>query len=45
MDTKFRRLSEDDVEEFEPFRFFKGLVVAVAISLLLWAGIVAVFVW
>ena len=42
MDGKFRRLSEDELEEFSsPLRFFKGLFIAAAISVFLWA----LFLW
>ena len=41
MDGKFRRLSEDELEEFSsPLRFFKGLFIAAVISVFLWIAII-----
>ena len=45
MDTKFRRLAEEDYNRFKEFGFFRGLAVGLAISVFLWAIIVALFVW
>jgi len=37
----FRRLSEDDLRDFnDPLRFWKGFIIALAISGLFYAGVV-----